>query len=165
MLGLKNDKEYKNNNNNNNTNHIIDLTADDTPTLLLNNPRLPFNNLVSFPQQLKATLIEISDTVTNGHCLLDAVLQGVVRHTGTLGSGKTYRALRRDVSQWAIYNPNYPVAAQLTNLQFLRSHLHNSDLSLDQYREWWQAVRSTDSYAESPLIMALAVYLDYNICV
>ncbi len=71
----KNNKQRKkNNNNNNNTNHIIDLTADETSTSPLNNPPLPFNNVVNFPQQLKATLIGISNTVTNGHCLLDAVM-------------------------------------------------------------------------------------------
>ena len=121
--------------------------------------------MVNFPQQLKATLIEISNTVTNGHCLLDAVLQGLESHIGTLGSKKTYRDMRRDVSQWAISNPNHPVAEQFTNLQFLQSHLHDPDLSLDHYSAWWHAVLSTDSYAESPLIMALAVYLDFNICV
>ena len=45
----KNNKQHKKkNNNNNNTNHIIDLTAADTSTLPLNNPPLPFNNVVNF---------------------------------------------------------------------------------------------------------------------
>ncbi len=73
--------------------------------------------------------------------------------------------MRRDVSQWAIDNTDHPVAEQFTNLQFLKSHLYNPDLSRNQYSAWWNAVISTDSYVESPLIMAIAVYLDFNICV
>jgi len=159
-------KKTKNNQNKqtNNATNIIDLTVDDI-LLPLNNPPLPFNSEINFPKQLKAVLIKISTTVTNGHCLLDAVMQGVVSHTGPLGSRKFYRDMRRDVSQWSIENPDHPVATQLTNIQFLRSHLKNPDLSLDEYSEWWNSVLSTNSYAESPLIMALAVYLDYNICV
>ena len=117
----KNNKNHKkrrnnnnNNNNNNNTNHIINLTADDNSTLPLNNSHQPFNNVVNFPQQLKATLIEISNTVTNG----GHAAARCRKNTVTLESKKTYRDMRRDVSQWAIDNPDHPVAVQFTNLNF-----------------------------------------------
>ena len=73
--------------------------------------------------------------------------------------------LRSDVSQWAIDHPENPVALQFFQEQYLRSHLHVSEKSLHRYTQWWSLVLSTDSYAESPLILGCAVFLNYNIIV
>ena len=135
----------------------FDLTA--------HNPQLFFNSLVEYPTQLGAVIIATSNTVTNGHCLLDAVRQGMESHTGPLTDNKTYLDLRTDVSYWALDNPGYPLGVNFTQEFFLQSHLRNPQLSILQYNEWWESVLSTDSYAESPLIMGLAVFIDYNICV
>ena len=86
-------------------------------------------------------------------------------HTGPLTEKKTYLDLRTDVSQWTLDNPGYPLGVNFTQEQFLQSHLRNPQLSILQYNDWWESVLSTDSYAESPLIMGLAVFIDYNICV
>ena len=71
--------------------------------------------------------------------------------------------LRRDSSQWAIDNPGHPVATNFTHGQYLKGHLDNPLLTLAQFTDWWTSVLSTDSHAESPMYVNLAVYLDYSI--
>jgi hypothetical protein len=113
----------------------------------------------------KAVLIKASNTEIGGHCLWDAVLQGLQSH-GPLQSSKSFIDLRRDSSQWALKYPTHPVQEHLSLAQYLASHLNNTDLSHAQYMEWWTSVLSTDLHAaESPSYVNLAVYLDTNVFV
>jgi ribonuclease HI len=70
-----------------------------------------------------------------------------------------------NVSTWAAQNPNYNIGENLTLIQHLKHQLHLFELPLRAYEKWWEVMGSSQRYAESTVLAALAVYLDYDICI
>ena len=78
---------------------------------------------------------------------------------------KCYKILRQTVSQWARQNYRTLVGPCLTQGQYLMQHMGKGELTLEDYDVWWKNIEETDCYVETPVLMALSIYLNYNICV
>ena len=123
-----------------------------------------FNSLAQF-SKYKAQLKQLSDTISDGDCFFDTFLQGM-RLNNDVGRFDSYRQLRyNNSSLWASQNSNCLVGDNLTLLQYLSNHLNKEELSLIEYMDWWKKMGSSKHFAESPVLAALGIYLDYNICV
>ena len=125
-----------------------------------------FNPLVQYSKH-QAQLKQISDTVKDGDCLFDTCYQGIRLHNDLVQQSKcnSARQLRMNVSTWAAQNPNYNIGENLTLIQHLKHQLHLFELPLHAYEKWWELMGSSQRYAESTVLAALAVYLDYDICI
>ena len=125
-----------------------------------------FNSLVQYSKH-QAQLKQISDTVKDGDCLFDTCYQGIRLHNDLALQSKVNSAkqLRTSVSTWAAHNPDCKIGENLTLIQHLSNQLGASELPLNGYVRWWELMGSSQRYAESTVVAALAIYLDYDICI
>ena len=122
-----------------------------------------FNSPANFTKQ-QAQLKQLSETVPDGDCLFDTCLQGM-RLNKDVRRFDSCTQLREKSASWAAQHPNTSVGDNLTLFQYLKHHLNKIDLSQEEYTAWWKRVETSKCYAESSVLAALGIYLDYNICV
>ena len=128
-----------------------------------NNFLCQFNSPVNFSKQ-QAQLKQLSETVSDGDCLFDTCLQGM-RLNEDVRRFDSCTQLRKSSASWAAQNPKAFVGDNFTLFQYLKNHLNKNDFTQEEYVEWWKRVETSKCYAESPVLAALGIYLDYNICV
>ena len=73
---------------------------------------------------------------------------------------KCYKILRQNLSQWARQNYCTSVGSGLTQGQYLMAHTGKGELTLEENDVWWKNTEETDCYAETPVPMALSIYLN-----
>ena len=95
-----------------------------------------FNSQAEFSKH-KAILKKISNTIGDGDCLYDTILQGM-RVNEDKKQFSSFRQLRQESSKWASEHAHCAVGKDLTIIQLLSNHLQlgNEELSLVAYEAW-----------------------------